>query len=212
MRCRWLSIVFGAVFVFLMWYVIAFKYFPGDLFFNQFFNNLRSDGMTSLMKAISDIFDPIVVLAICVVAVLFFILKISFTRGFNFSQKKEKLILVFAGLMLGGALLQYLFKIIISRARPENILVNESSFSFPSGHAVISIILFLFLIFLFNDKIRFNLRRLLFVAAGVLIVFLIGVSRIYLGAHWFSDVIGGWALGLCWFFFLFGVMDYGKRV
>jgi len=203
--------IFGAIFVFLMWYVLVFKYFFGDVLFNQFFYNLRSDGMTTIMKVISTISDTVVMLIICAFVVLFFILHISFTRGFNFSQKKEKLILVFAGLMLGGVLLQFLFKLLVHRLRPDNIIVSESSFSFPSGHALMSIILIAFLIFLLKDKIKNKLAKVLFVAFCVVFVFLVSLSRIYLGAHWFSDVLGGWALGLCWFCLLFKVLYLYKQ-
>lgn len=69
-------------------------------------------------------------------------------------------------------------------------------FSFPSGHAMGSAAFYGFLAFLFHLHIINPTARALAVAVCILLPTFVGVSRIYLGAHWLSDVVGGWALGM----------------
>jgi undecaprenyl-diphosphatase len=85
----------------------------------------------------------------------------------------------------------------LERERPLNIYRGLESFSFPSGHATTSAMVYGFLAFLLARGLRRRWRPPLLAAAAVLVA-LIGLSRIYLGVHWFSDVIAGFALGLAW--------------
>lgn len=96
-----------------------------------------------------------------------------------------------------GWILNFIIKNIIRRDRPNVLrLVNEGGYSFPSAHAMTSVILYGYLIYIINKKIsnkklRFSLEILL----GVLI-FSICISRIYVGVHFASDILGGMILGL----------------
>ena len=89
-----------------------------------------------------------------------------------------------------------LIKSIIKRPRPALCLIHAQGFSFPSGHATIAIIFFSFLIYTIRDRIKTRALRYLFIAENIIAFSLIGFSRIYLGAHWVSDVIAGFSLGL----------------
>ncbi len=100
--------------------------------------------------------------------------------------------------MLGGLLFEILTKFIIHRARPENALVDVSGYSFPSGHATMAIIFFSLLLYAFKDDIKNKTLRYSFIIGNIVLFLLIGFSRVYLNAHWFSDVIAGFALGLFW--------------
>ena len=101
---------------------------------------------------------------------------------------------VFSGLVLIlGAAFGYLIKLLVSRARPENLV--EEGLSFPSGHALKATLLFLVLIYLFKNKIKDGVMRNIFVSLSVVLILLIGLSRLVLGVHWFSDIIAGFALG-----------------
>ena len=67
--------------------------------------------------------------------------------------------------------------------------------SFPSGHATSSMIFYLTLALALTSEMRW---RGLAVAGAILLSFLIGISRVMLGVHWPSDVVGGWAFGMLW--------------
>ncbi len=100
--------------------------------------------------------------------------------------------------MAGGLFFELLIKQIIQRARPENALINVSGYSFPSGHATMAVIFFSLLIYSFKDDIKNITLRNLFIFGNIALFLMIGISRIYLNVHWFSDVIAGLSLGLFW--------------
>lgn len=81
------------------------------------------------------------------------------------------------------------------RARPENAFEVISSFSFPSGHASFAAAFFVVIGYLVVPKIKSWIKRELIFALCVLLIFIVGLSRIVLNVHWASDVIAGWALG-----------------
>jgi membrane-associated phospholipid phosphatase len=113
----------------------------------------------------------------------------------------------------GGALLNLTLKHLFHRQRPvlENPLVTLSSFGFPSGHTMGATLFYGVLALVVTYWIRSWLRRSLigFVAAAV--IALIGVSRIYLGAHYFTDVIGAIAIGLAWLAFCWTGVETIRR-
>lgn len=90
------------------------------------------------------------------------------------------------------------FKYLIRRDRPDILqLVDIGGYSFPSGHSMVSMSFFGFFIYLciINYKTKW---KYLIISSLTLLILLIGFSRIYLGVHYFSDVIGGFSLGLLW--------------
>ena len=112
-------------------------------------------------------------------------------------KKKELLALLVCGLF-GGLLLTFIIKNIIQRPRPPNSLVTITGYSFPSGHAVQSLIFYSLLIFIFRDQIKNRILKYFFILSNILIILLIGLSRIYLRVHWVSDVKAGYVLGIAW--------------
>ena len=114
-----------------------------------------------------------------------------------FIIKKKKIPLFIVINLISAFFLNQLFKIIFSRSRPEDIfLAYANGYSYPSGHSMVSIAYFIFIIYLvykyLNNKI---LKIILYISLFSLII-LIGFSRIYLGMHYFTDVIGGHLLGI----------------
>ena len=107
------------------------------------------------------------------------------------------------GLLLsvgGGEALVWLIKHAIARPRPPltSALLPEDSFSFPSGHAFVALAFYGFLVYLVVRSARRRWHAALAVAFGLLLVLAIGWSRIYLGVHWPSDILGSYALGVAW--------------
>ena len=86
-------------------------------------------------------------------------------------------------------------KLIVSRPRPDASLTEAGGFSFPSGHSAMSMAVYGCLAFALARACRGNLPRAAFALAGAGLVVLIGLSRIYLGVHYPSDVIAGWITG-----------------
>jgi len=100
-------------------------------------------------------------------------------------------------LAVGGAeILNDLLKLLFARHRPP--LADLASSSFPSGHATGSIVLYGLLVYFALRAGGPLWRRILAAVAGLLVVLLVGLSRVYLGEHYPTDVLGGWAIGLLW--------------
>lgn len=129
------------------------------------------------------------------------ILALIFAGIFFLNEKeKDSLIILFA-LALGFAL-EKIIKFLFERTRPVLQLIQDVENSFPSGHSVFAIILFCLLIYFYKDKTKNVSRKYLFILVNVLLILLIGFSRIYTNLHWFTDVFAGFALGL----FVFNVV------
>jgi membrane-associated phospholipid phosphatase len=101
----------------------------------------------------------------------------------------------------GGAILDSALKLLVHRTRPAYGAgyLHGTTFSFPSGHAMGSIVAVGMLLYLLG---RYwhppHVWRIVSIVVGVILVVLIGISRIYLGVHYPSDIMGGWAAGAAW--------------
>jgi undecaprenyl-diphosphatase len=100
---------------------------------------------------------------------------------------------------IASGTVNYLIKIIIRRPRPTENLVNVfqdlSGYSFPSGHVMLYTAFFGFLLFLCFTLPKASWRRTVLILLFTILIALVGVSRMYLGEHWASDVLGGYLLG-----------------
>lgn len=105
-----------------------------------------------------------------------------------------------AGAVTGGAVLTTVLKMGFSRPRPELVdhLVTVQNMSFPSGHATSSAVVYLTLgALLARTERQWAVRAYVFAVAGFLTL-LVGVSRVFLGVHYPTDVLAGWTLGAAW--------------
>lgn len=120
--------------------------------------------------------------------------------GFLLSSRKPAAAAFLAFAIGLGALLAGLLKLAFARPRPEFVahLVDASGASFPSGHAMNSAVVYLTLGALLARAERRRLVRLYLIGAAILLAVLVGVSRVYLGVHWPSDVVAGWCVGAAW--------------
>lgn len=123
----------------------------------------------------------------------FIIILVFFRKGkYSFFVSTITINLVLIALLNSG--IKYIFK----KSRPDILrLVEVSGYSFPSGHSMVSMGFYGFLIYLCVSNMKTRWKYLDAAALAILIL-LIGLSRIYLGVHYFSDVIGGFSFGLFW--------------
>ena len=144
---------------------------------------LMSTGATAFMMFVSHLGSAVVL--------------ITLTIAFLILVKNKKdsrcialnLILVF--------LLNRILKFIIARPRPEILrLVPEDGYSFPSGHAMVSMGFYGFLIYLICKNVKNKKIKYPLIISLSLLILTIGISRIYLGVHYFTDVIGGFIIAI----------------
>lgn len=151
-----------------------------DVAVDGFVRSLEFSGLTYFSKFVHVVFEPLVLVFLSLVIGVWF-----WFRG----MKRQGVFFV-AGIFVAGVLIKIL-KEIFQRVRPLDSLVQDVGFSFPSGHATIVVVfLGLLVYFLVGKK-----DRLLGFSAVAFVAVLIGFTRLYLGVHWFSDVVGGLVLG-----------------
>jgi undecaprenyl-diphosphatase len=150
---------------------------------------------TALPRFLADIFlfitylaEPTVVLGIGVVVILVLALV----------HERRVAALVLSGFVIGDVLAEF-FKSFFLRIRPPELLylLPRTGYSFPSGHAIVAMVFYGFMGYCLMEAVPESspAKRRLIVCITALIVFLIGASRVILGYHYASDVVGGWLLG-----------------
>lgn len=120
--------------------------------------------------------------------------------GFLILQRNYSSILMIVSANIGGFLLVTILKFGFSRDRPDIVpqLMTETTPSFPSGHSMMSTVAYLTLAVLLAINFSEKKIRVYIIAVAFIISVLIGISRIYLGVHYPTDVLAGWAVGLAW--------------
>jgi membrane-associated phospholipid phosphatase len=152
----------------------------------RFLSHLRTSEVDSLLVGATELGDAQVVVVVAATAIAVLAL-----------QEHLRAAKYVAVSIVGTSLWVWLIKTVLQRARPVDLYHGASEFSFPSGHAAVSLSLYGFLAVLLVHDASPKLRRAVLVVTATVLV-LIGFSRIYLGAHWMSDVLAGVAFGIAW--------------
>ncbi len=161
-----------------------------DLNIYKFFSeNIINDKLTPIVKIITHIGGAKIVLVLTVVAIILI-------KGL-----KNKLFLLTG--IVGTAGLNVVLKHIIQRERPNiNRLIPEKGYSFPSGHSMMSMAFYGMLIFLIFKYVKNTALKWTLIVILTILLSTIGITRIYLGVHYPSDVIGGFLVSLTYLFIL----------
>jgi undecaprenyl-diphosphatase len=125
------------------------------------------------------------------------------TFGFLVLAKKPRIAGLIVLSCVGAGVATSMLKAFFDRGRPDvtRVIVPAEGLSFPSGHATIGMALYLTLGVLIAGSLERRVLRVYVVAASALLALMIGVSRVYIGVHYPSDVLAGWTLGLGWALF-----------
>lgn len=115
--------------------------------------------------------------------------------------KRGKYSIFFIFTIVSGVMLNRVLKEIFQRERPDiHPLIHQGGYSFPSGHSMNSFVFYGLIAFLLFELLKHKFSRILGISLAMLSVLLIGISRIYLGVHYPTDVIGGYFIGAVWLF------------
>ncbi|CAH0288520.1 hypothetical protein SRABI96_04192 [Peribacillus sp. Bi96] len=176
-------------FSFMAFTISAHEYLKFDREVISFVQGLESPLLTTIMKFFTSI-GSTASLIILSLFILFFLYKVL----------KHRLELVlFCVVMVGSPLLNLMVKLFFQRARPDlHRLIDIGGYSFPSGHAMNAFSLYGILTFLLWRHITARWGRILLILFSTMMILSIGISRIYLGVHYPSDIIAGYFAGGFW--------------
>lgn len=172
------------LFIFLSGKVIEYQIMKQDI---TFYNILRKyfikDSITPYMKIITNFGG-----ATCLITIAILLLILI---------KNKKIGLITLTNLVLIAILNQILKIVLKRPRPTEFrIINETGYSFPSGHSMISMAFYGLLIYLIYKKIKNKYLKATLIIILLLLILAIGISRIYLGVHYVSDVIGGFLISI----------------
>ena len=178
-----LLLFFAAGLTFTVCVVYHAEPLPADIAIQDFFFDLRNSSLNILVKAITHLSDPAAIIILCAVLLLLP------------SRKSVALPVSFGA--LAGLLIYKPMKHIVLRSRPDAVfhLVEQGGYSFPSGHSVTSVIVYGLLFYFIRKYCKNKILRQILSALCFFLMIFIGLSRIYVGVHWPSDVLAGWCVG-----------------
>jgi undecaprenyl-diphosphatase len=182
---------------FLLVAALRSSFFSLDLSVNAWAASINNRSFTVVAEGISVIFDTTSLAVISVVLTAVFAVKNQWRQG-----------VLLLGAISGDALLVAISKTLIISPRPLNELIHTADYSFPSGHMAGSVVFFGILTYLAWQNWSSAKTKASTGGFYVAIVVLVGLDRIYLNVHWFSDVVGGLLLGAVWLAFTLGVFRF----
>ncbi|WP_243767775.1 phosphatase PAP2 family protein [Paenibacillus agricola] len=160
-----------------------------DMAMIAFIQGLEHPFLTSIMKAFTTM-GSFRVMTIIALGAIYFLYK-------RLHHRME--LLLFTGVIIGSSLLNILLKMLFQRERPSlHLLIQETGYSFPSGHSMSAFSLYATLAFLLWRHVPTRSGRTWLVIGGSITILFIGISRIYLGVHYPSDVVGAYFASGFW--------------
>lgn len=181
----------GAV-VFFSW--MAEEVFEGeslaiDNAVREFVHTYAADWLTAVMQVFSFLGSTLFLAPVVILSILFF-----------WRKRGRRTALVLATVMAGAVILNYVLKVCFARVRPTAYFDTPlpSSFSFPSGHSLFSVCFYCTLAWLIASSVEDRIYKAAIWTAALALAFFIGLSRIYLGVHYPTDVLAGYIAAFIW--------------
>ena len=146
----------------------------------NFIIGLRSNPLDFILKTITRLGDTVVIMIIVVLTLIIL-------------NKRERVILGSSTIIT--VTLNQTIKHILQRPRPDHLrLIKQGGFSYPSGHSMIAVCVYGIMIYLINKKVQNKKLKIALSILLTILILAIGISRIYVGVHYPSDVLGGFIL------------------
>ena len=167
--------------------IVGKELYIDKLAYQIFIEKLRNDKLTTFMKLATKLSNPEVMIVIAIISILFC------TKLIKNKKLSLGIILNLAGITIINQILKFIFR----RERPSGYrLIEMSGYSFPSGHAMASLAFYGLLIYITKRLVKNKYLKILLITLNIAIIILIGVSRIYLGVHYLSDVLTGYSISI----------------
>ena len=167
--------------------IVGRELYIDKLAYQFFIEKLRNDKLTTFMKLATKLSNPEIMIVIAIISI---IICIKFIKNKKLSLG---IILNLAGITIINQILKFIFR----RERPIGYrLIEMSGYSFPSGHAMVSLAFYGLLIYITKRLVKNKYLKILLIILNIAIIILIGVSRIYLGVHYLSDVLTGYSISI----------------
>jgi cation-transporting ATPase E len=170
-----------------------------DALVHESIRSLRTPGGDRFMVAVTELGDVQVVLPVVMVALGWFI-----------AHRLWRTAIYWLTAVGVAEALVKVIKLALHRQRPGALYVGVEQFSFPSGHATLSVVVYGFLAFLLSSGVPPRLRVFI-VSVAMVLIGAVASSRLYLGAHWMSDVLAGLSFGTAWIAALAVAYLYQRR-
>ena len=163
--------------------------------YNLISKNIMNDTLSSILKVVTHLGGVAFIVLLGVLCFMF--------------CKKNRWFITFA--LVGCTVINQTIKHIVRRPRPNVLrLVSESGYSFPSGHSMISVAFYGLVIYFVYKNINNKYLKWALISLLSLLILTIGFSRIYVGVHYFTDVVGGFFLALA--YLIVYIYIYNKKV
>ena len=183
---KWIiCFIFFSIFITLGILVLTKNDIYIDSVVYSFISKYISNNLTIIFKSLTNIASTLIVILIIIFTFLFF--------------KNKKYGIYMSLNLLIITILQFVLKTIFSRTRPVDInLIEETGYSYPSGHSLTAMALYGFIIYLIYKSNLNKKSKIIYIILFSSFIFIVGLSRIYLGVHFLTDVVGAFSFALAY--------------